>query len=219
MQAPDRTTLGAWGGAALVVVGAVLALVSLTVDGSGMPRGSGTAWASATLVSRRDAGTRDDDRLVVSISARGDVAASSTADSALRDTYEHGSAFTNGQDLAGERAALARSVPSSLRTLAIYLAIGVLLGAIALAAARRQLRPLWPLIGAAALALLVVAVLLRQQTVAAVGSWVASMNLAELHVHATAASGRPVAGAVLALAGALVGALTTAPAADPTRAA
>lgn len=210
MKGTDRRVVGSYVASFAVVAGSILTLVSLTVDDADLPRGSGGAWARATFTAP------DGDAagvLVVTMSARGDVAVSPGADERLLDLYEDGARALPGagQRQVAARRALDEAVPQSLATLAIYLAVALLVSGAALALGRKRLWPAWSFVGAGSVALLVTAVLLRQLTVGELGSWAASTNLAELDVQSTAVSARPVIGSILALAGALAGALLRAP--------
>jgi hypothetical protein len=213
----DRAKIGSWVAAALVAAGGVTSLVALTVEGDGLPRASGGAWARATFSPvAADAGAPagHESTVVVAMTVRGVVAPvdASDADLARLDGLaELPSDSGDSGDSGGAAAPVERAVPQSLTILAIWLSAGLLAVAGVMAVGWRRLRPLWPLVGAGALALLVSAVVLRQLTVGELGSWLADLDAARFTVRATPLSGLPVVGAVLALLGAIVGTVLGAP--------
>jgi len=202
----DRFAIGSRAAAAVIAAGAIAGLLAVTVEGTGTPSGSGQVWAHASATTPRDA-PGEVGRLSVDLTVRGVVTANGDPDA---ETRIRGSQDPfDGTRSTDSPTPLNRAYPQTLTILAIYLTVGLLLAAATIALFPRRLQPLWPFAGAGALALLVTGVLMRHLTVGALGSWLASQGVGidGARVHATTASGIPIVGAAIALAGAVAGAV------------
>src|SRR5262245_19632599 len=122
----DRARVAAWVAAALVAAGGVTSLVALTVEGDGLPRASGGAWARATFSPVADDGSD----VVVAMTVRGVVAPVGASADDLAGLDGLARLDRNSGDDGGAEP-VQRAVPQSLTILAIWLSAGLLVVAVA----------------------------------------------------------------------------------------